>query len=85
MVKPLGTSEFAQAVGLSIPTVRRREKQGLIRAVRDFRGWRQFSPTEVERVRRLLGWEVLGDARPGDHEEIRGESGAPPARQRRRA
>jgi hypothetical protein len=85
MVKPLGTTAFAQAVGLSIPTVRRREKQGLIRAVRDCRGWRKFSPSEVERVRRRLGWEVLNEIRPGDRAgDVRGEGEAPPPRYGRR-
>lgn len=58
MIKPLTTKEFAEAVGTSVQTVRRLEKSGVINAVRDFRGWRKFSPSEVDRVRRLLGWQT---------------------------
>jgi DNA-binding transcriptional MerR regulator len=57
--KPISTSELARAVGLSIGTIRRMEQRGLLRAVRDYRGWRAFAPSEIERLRALLGWKVL--------------------------
>ena len=59
MTKPITTKLLADATGLSPKTIRRLERRGVIRAVRDFRGWRQFAPSEVERLRELLGWAVL--------------------------
>lgn len=47
---------MAEAVGLNASTIRRLERRGIIRAVRDFRGWRAFSPSEIDRLRVLLGW-----------------------------
>ncbi|MBI3768763.1 MAG: MerR family DNA-binding transcriptional regulator [Deltaproteobacteria bacterium] len=70
MDKPITTKVLAEATGVSPKTIRRYERLGLIRAVRDFRGWRQFAPAEVERLRALLGWEVVNhsdttsDAKP---------------------
>lgn len=61
MVKPITTKVLAKATGMSPQTIRRLERRGLIRAVRDYRGWRQFSPSEVDRLRSLLGWDVLRD------------------------
>jgi hypothetical protein len=63
-MKPLSTSELAHAGGVSIGTVRRLERLGLLRAVRDYRGWRAFSPTEIERLRELMGWKVFETAPP---------------------
>lgn len=67
MTKPITTKVLAEATGLSPKTIRRLERRGLIRAVRDYRGWRQFAPSEVERLRALLGWNVLDqlDSGPG--------------------
>jgi hypothetical protein len=47
ITKPLTTKSFADATGLSRKTIRRLESRGIICAVRDYRGWRQFSPAEV--------------------------------------
>jgi DNA-binding transcriptional MerR regulator len=57
--KPLRTCDLARAAGVSLGTVRRLERRGLLRAVRDYRNWRCFAPAEVERLRELLGWKVL--------------------------
>jgi DNA-binding transcriptional MerR regulator len=57
--KPLRTIDLARAAGVSIETIRRLERRGLLRCVRDYRGWRAFPPTEVARLRALLGWSVL--------------------------
>ena len=54
--KPLTTSELATAVGVHPATIRRLERRGVVHAVRDFRGWRAFPPSEVQRLRELLGW-----------------------------
>ena len=59
MVRPLTTKAFAAQVGLSPQTIRRMARRGLVHCVIDFRGWRKFSPSEVERLRQLLGWDVL--------------------------
>lgn len=78
MVKPITTKVLAQATGMSPQTIRRLERRGLIRAVRDYRGWRQFAPSEANRLRALLGWDVLRD---GAEREAR--HGAEPSRSRR--
>jgi DNA-binding transcriptional MerR regulator len=68
MTKPLTTKQFADAVGVSVQTLRRFESRGLVRAVRDFRGWRKFPRSEVDRVRNLLGWQATdGGNEPGEH------------------
>lgn len=59
VTKPISTGQLAHAVGRSPDTIRRMEQQGIVRAVRDFRGWRWFAPSEVSRLRALLGWKVL--------------------------
>jgi hypothetical protein len=57
--KPIYTSQLARAVGLSIYTIRRMDRCGLLRSARDYKNWRVFPPSEIERVRELLGWRVL--------------------------
>jgi hypothetical protein len=57
--KPLTTKALADAAEVSAQTVRRFERRGLIHAVRDVNGWRKFAPSEVERLRELLGWKIL--------------------------
>lgn len=63
MIKPITTKQLADAVGVSPQTIRRMARRGLIRFVSDYRGWRRFAPSEVDRVRHLLGWSVLDDSR----------------------
>lgn len=75
--KPLRTIDLARSVGVSLETIRRLERRGLLRCVRDYRGWRAFAPAEVERLRELLGWRVLeavGTEPPGRGRETRDTS-----------
>ena len=62
--KPIGTGELARSAGVSLATVRKLERLKLLRAVRDYRGWRAFAPSEVARLRELLGWQVLNAREP---------------------
>ncbi len=57
--KPLSTSELAHAGGVSLGTVRKLERLGLLRCTRDYRGWRAFPVSEIARLRALLGWPGL--------------------------
>jgi DNA-binding transcriptional MerR regulator len=66
LIKPITTKALADAAGLSVATVRRLERRGVLRATRDFRGWRAFSPAEVERLQRLLGWVQGNEAAMAD-------------------
>lgn len=64
MQKPLTTKNLADAAGISTATVRRMASRGLLRAVKDYRGWRAFAPSEIERLRGMLGWGIFEDAPP---------------------
>jgi hypothetical protein len=64
LAKPLRTIDLARAAGVNIETVRRLERRGLLHCVRDYRGWRAFAPSEVARLRELLGWRVLEPVEP---------------------
>lgn len=50
----VGVAEAAQALGVSPDTVRRWEKLGLLKAVRDEKNYRRFSLDELTRVQRKL-------------------------------
>ena len=47
-------SEFARRLEVSIDTVRRLERKGLLSPERDWAGHRRFSEADVERARRAL-------------------------------
>lgn len=59
---PLSTGTLARAVGVAPSTIRRLDNQGLLRCRKDFRGWRRFPPDEVDRVRKLLAFDVVDDS-----------------------
>lgn len=46
--------EFAAALGLSVDTVRRLERRGLVFGQRDWCGHRRFSDNDVTRAREVL-------------------------------
>jgi DNA-binding transcriptional MerR regulator len=51
----------AKEANLSIETVKRAEKRGLISSQRDCNGWRRFAPDAVEKLKLLYG---QGDGNP---------------------
>jgi DNA-binding transcriptional MerR regulator len=61
LTKPLTTKDLADAGGVAPATIRRMARKGLLRFATDFRGWRKFAPSEVARVRQLLGWSILDE------------------------
>jgi MerR-like DNA binding protein len=58
-LRPLTTAALVKATGLAPATIRKLADRGIIRAIRDHRGWRKFAPSEVARLRRLEGFDVL--------------------------
>lgn len=65
-MKPIGIKAFAEAVGVNPQTARRLADLGVFRCVRDFRGWRRFSSSEISRARKLLGWQAADEEERGD-------------------
>ncbi|UCH35729.1 MAG: MerR family transcriptional regulator [Armatimonadota bacterium] len=47
----LRIGDAARALGVSTLTVRRWEAAGLVRSLRDARGWRYFNREDIERLR----------------------------------
>ena len=50
--------KVARGANVSIDTVKRAEKRGLISSQRDVNGWRRYSPDAVEKLKELY---VQGD------------------------
>ncbi len=79
---PAVISEVARALDVSIDTVRRWEKKGLIRGQRDARGQRIFSLDEVRQLHRKLtskntdGWQILKTADKSSYRVIELFAGA---------
>ncbi len=44
--------EAAARLGVDPTTLRRWERRGLVRPLRDYRGWRFYRPEDVERLRK---------------------------------
>lgn len=75
----LGASEAASALGVSRNTLLRWFREGrLVEPERDFRGWRDFSPEDIQRLRAQLarGLPAPGQARRPRQLQLAG-SGAP--------
>jgi DNA-binding transcriptional MerR regulator len=71
--KPLTPIEMARGAGLHVDTIRRLERRGVIHARRDFRGWRAFPRSELNRLKTLLAWDLSSgtptNAVPEDYPE----------------
>jgi len=52
MVALVTVGEAAQQLGVDPTTLRRWEKRGRVRPLRDYRGWRFYRPEDIERLRR---------------------------------
>lgn len=63
MIK-ITVSHAAKLLGVHPNTVRRWEKQGKIQASRTLGGWRLFTFAEINRVRQIMGMEVVEDVSP---------------------
>lgn len=50
----MNTVSVALVLGVSVTTVRNLANRGVLRAVRDARGWRIFDPEDVERYARAI-------------------------------
>lgn len=50
----LTISDLARAVGVAACTLRRYEKEGVLRPARDSTGRRLYEPADVQRVRRIV-------------------------------
>jgi DNA-binding transcriptional MerR regulator len=61
-MKPLPTKQLAVAAGVTAQTIRKLERRGYLRCTRNYCGWRMFAPSEVDTLRRLLGWACLTEA-----------------------
>lgn len=54
-MKGLLINEVAKAAGVHTDTVKRLDKQGLIKSQRDWNGWRRYAPETVGVIRNLYG------------------------------
>ena len=57
-------SYAAKLLGVHPNTVRRWEQQGKIQSSRTLGGWRLFTFAEINRVRKIMGMEIVEDASP---------------------
>lgn len=62
--KLLSVKETVRELDISEPTLRLWDKQGKIKSTRNYRGWRFFPETEVERVKEFLSAYVKTPKKP---------------------
>jgi len=58
--------DLSRKVGLHPNTIRRLEKDGVIRANRDVNGWRRYDESTVDQLKKLYGAALEEPAREGD-------------------
>jgi molybdopterin-binding protein len=74
--RALTSTEVCRLLGISSKTLYLWERQGKIpAAARNRRGWRVFSPKQVESIRRYLGQDGLEEAPPAERREKKHASG----------
>ena len=71
----VGPAGAARRLGVSIKALRIYERRGLVRPRRTLRGWRQYTPMDIERLSQALVFKAMGFALS----QIAGLLNAPPA------
>ena len=56
----VGPSDVARHLRISIKALRLYEQQGLVKPARTARGWRRYSPMDLERLSRVLAFKAMG-------------------------